>query len=154
MITVHPVSFHLKSLRLPFLWWHRQVNGFELIDVDRPSHTFMFRCTHYDSETRHCDSYDSRPGMCRDFPRLQLYSAAPGFLPECGYRAVAGDAELIRECLRGLHLPPDKLAAVEKQLHVFDPDQGEHPTFDGTGRGRHADRPLQVRSSDHPGLPS
>src|SRR5215813_14607857 len=63
------LTWYLPSLRRVFLAWQRRVNGFELTEADRGSRTFVFRCTHFDAATRSCDSYASRPGMCRDYPR-------------------------------------------------------------------------------------
>src|SRR6185503_15607137 len=58
----------------------------------RGQRTFVFRCTHFDPESRACDSYDSRPGMCRDYPRALLWTSSPELFAECGYRAVAPNA--------------------------------------------------------------
>src|SRR5262249_41512630 len=65
-------TFYLPTLRRLFLWWQRRVNGFELVHRDPATRVFTFRCTHFDRTTRACDSYGSRPGMCRDYPRLLL----------------------------------------------------------------------------------
>lgn len=56
------------------LWADKQVNGVHtlrrmLIPLDqyrdgRP----LFACSRFDHETRKCDRYDERPGMCRDYP--------------------------------------------------------------------------------------
>ena len=58
--------WYLPTLRWIFLWWQRRVNGFELAGRDVRQRAFVFRCTHFDWTTRACDSYDSRPAMCRD----------------------------------------------------------------------------------------
>lgn len=106
----------LPTARALFLAWQRRVNGFELASVDRRSRVFTFRCTHFDAATRSCDSYDSRPGLCRDYPRLQLWSAAPAFLPGCGYRAIASNAPaLIRE-LAVRRLDPAREARLRRDL--------------------------------------
>ena len=63
------------------------MNGFELVRSDEESWTFVFRCTHFDPATRSCDSYGSRPGLCRDYPRLLLWQPNPELLPGCGCRA-------------------------------------------------------------------
>ncbi len=44
------------------------------------SRLFVFHCTHFDWATRSCDSYDSRPGMCRDYPRALLFQPLPEML--------------------------------------------------------------------------
>ncbi|HVG61919.1 MAG TPA: YkgJ family cysteine cluster protein [Hyalangium sp.] len=118
-----PVStpvFRLRSLRWLALTWHRVINGFELIGEDRRQKLFVFRCTHYDPVTKQCDSYDSRPGMCRDYPRNLLYAALPEFLSECSYQAVYKKAEGLRKSLERANLPPEKLAEVLKKLHLDD----------------------------------
>ena len=81
------LTFRLAVLRAPVLWWQRVVNGFTFVRAEAPS-VFVFDCTHFDRGTRRCDSYDSRPAMCRDYPRLLLDSAWPEFLPGCGHRAI------------------------------------------------------------------
>jgi Fe-S-cluster containining protein len=62
----------VPSLRRVFLWWQRVVNGFELKATHARERTFVFTCTHFDEATRLCDSYGSRPGLCRDYPRATL----------------------------------------------------------------------------------
>ena len=101
-----------------FLWWQRAVNGFELVERDVRNRVFVFRCTHFDPVTRRCDSYDSRPGMCRDYPRVLLDQAHPEMLPGCGYRAIAPRAEqLIRELGR-LPLSGEQQEKLRKGLHL------------------------------------
>ena len=63
------------------------MNGFELQEARRAERTFVFRCTHFDWDTRRCDSYETRPGICRDYPRALLDQPLPELLPGCGYRA-------------------------------------------------------------------
>ena len=87
------LTWYVPTLRRAFLWWQRQVNGFELMERDIRSRTFVFRCTHFDRATRRCDSYDSRPGICRDYPRALLWQPAPEMLPGCGYRPVSPRAD-------------------------------------------------------------
>jgi hypothetical protein len=76
-IAVNAVVWHVRSVRALFLWWQRAVNGFLLQEARRAGRTFVFRCTHFDGATRTCDSYDSRPGLCRDYPRALLYQPEP-----------------------------------------------------------------------------
>ena len=80
--------------------------------------TFVFRCTHFDPATRACDSYSSRPGMCRDYPRLQLWQASPEFLPGCGYRAVAPGAARLRVLLDGKPMTAEQRARLDRGLHL------------------------------------
>ncbi|KFE67603.1 YkgJ family cysteine cluster protein [Hyalangium minutum] len=120
MIPVSWPVFRLRSLRWLALTWHRVINGFEFISEVRRQKVFIFRCTHYDPVTKQCDSYDSRPGMCRDYPRNLLYAALPEFLPECGYSAVYKKAEGLRKSLERANLPPEKLQEMLKKLHLED----------------------------------
>jgi uncharacterized protein len=120
-IAVGRAFWFLPAARTLFLAWQRHVNGFELVERQRRGRVFVFRCTHFDRENRSCDSYLSRPGMCRDYPRLILWQGHPEFLPSCGYGARAPNttglkAELARLDLsaeqrerltRGLDLPDD-----------------------------------------------
>jgi Fe-S-cluster containining protein len=108
----------LPSQRKLFLWWQRAVNGFELVSKDVRHRTFVFRCTHFDPATRRCDSYASRPGMCRDYPRILLDQAHPKMLPGCGYRPIAPRAEQLLSALRRLPLTEDQDARLRKDLHL------------------------------------
>ena len=98
-IRVHALVWLAPLLRRSFLWWQQKVNGFVLVDARRPERTFVFRCTHFDRATRSCDSYASRPGMCRDYPRALLYQASPELLPGCGYRPLARNAAALKRAL-------------------------------------------------------
>jgi hypothetical protein len=118
-----PVSwpvFRLRSLRWVALSWHRWVNGFELTGEDRRHKLFIFRCTHYDPATKQCDSYESRPGMCRDYPRNLLYEAIPEFLPDCSYGAVDKKAARFRSALEQTNLTPEQRRDLEKKLRLFE----------------------------------
>lgn len=77
--------WYLPLSRRLFLAWQRHVNGFELVEAERDSRSFVFRCTHFDWETRRCDSYASRPFMCRDYPRVLLDGAWPELFEGCGF---------------------------------------------------------------------
>ncbi len=123
-IPVRPIFFRLRSTRWVILAWHRIINGFEFVKADSTNHTFILRCTHFDSVTRRCDSYESRPGLCRDYPRNLLYSSDPDLFPECGYRAVYRNAEQFRESLERRNLSPEQLKDIQEKLHLKDPPQG------------------------------
>lgn len=118
MIQTIAPFFYLKTLRWLFLFWHRQVNGFELIREVRKERTFIFKCTHFDPETKYCDSYSSRPGMCRDYPRNILYNIPPEFLPSCTFCAIAKNADQINESLEQLDLPPETLEKIKKEFYA------------------------------------
>jgi Fe-S-cluster containining protein len=118
VISVSRPVFLLRSLRWLTLTWHRVVNGFEYVSEDRRGRLFVFRCTHYDAVTKQCDSYDSRPGMCRDYPRNLMYSALPEFLPECGHSAVYKKGGQLRMALLKANLPPEKYEELVRKLHL------------------------------------
>ena len=110
--------WYVPTLRRAFLWWQRRVNGFELAGLDRRARVFVFDCTHFDRATRACDSYDSRPGMCRDYPRALLAQPNPEMLPGCGYRPVAPNAAALLRALEGADVSGDRLARLKKDLHL------------------------------------
>lgn len=117
-IQVDKVTWYVPMVRRLFLAWHRHVNGFELIERVPGHRMFVFRCTHFDPETRRCDSYDSRPGMCRDYPRALLWQVNPEFLPGCGYKPVAPGAEKLLVALAQEDLSPESLEKIKKGLHL------------------------------------
>jgi Fe-S-cluster containining protein len=107
-----------SSLRRLVLWWQQAVNGFEHTATLPGDRLLVFRCTHFDPATRSCDSYDSRPGICRDYPRHQLHQANPAFLPGCGYRAVARNAAGLKSALARVPMDDDRRAKLEKDLRL------------------------------------
>jgi hypothetical protein len=117
-IAVGGVTWSVPLARRAFLWWQRRVNGFELVRADEDDWSFAFRCTHFDRATRSCDSYDSRPGMCRDYPRLLLWQANPELLPGCGYRAAPPNAAGLRVALDRLDLRPEQREKLRKGLRL------------------------------------
>lgn len=110
------VLFHLRSWRWVLVRWHRHVNGFLLLRVDRRARGLVFRCTHLDPTTRRCDSYASRPLMCREYPRAVLDQAAPELFPTCGHRTVAVNAVGLGAAIAARSLPPERLAALRRRL--------------------------------------
>lgn len=117
-VRANRLTWYSPSLRCLFLWWQERVNGFVLLRSERAGRLFVFRCTHFDRTTRCCDSYSSRPGMCRDYPRALLRQASPEFLPGCGYRAVAVGGERLRKALEERPLPPEQLEQLKKGLYL------------------------------------
>ena len=85
---------------------------------DRRERTFVFRCTHFDPATRSCDSYASRPGMCRDYPRALLQQAHPELLPGCGYRPLARNADALRRALLDEPLTDEQRARLRRELFL------------------------------------
>jgi Fe-S-cluster containining protein len=118
VIQVYPLLFYFKSLRWVLKTWHGRINGFEFIGEDRRGKCLVFRCTHLDPETHRCDSYDSRPGLCRDYPRNQLDFANPGFLEGCAYQAVLKNSTALCASLETLDLSHEKLEALKQKLHL------------------------------------
>ena len=117
-IQVGRLVWYLPTLRRLFLWWQRQVNGFELAGRDPAQRVFVFRCTHFDTATRSCDSYASRPGMCRDYPRALLQQPSPELLSGCGYRPVARNADQLIAALEARPLTPEQRATLTRDLYL------------------------------------
>jgi uncharacterized protein len=119
-IAVGAVVWSVPAARRLFLWWQRRVNGFELVRSDEESWSFVFRCSHFDTATRSCDSYGSRPGMCRDYPRLLLWQPNPELLPGCGYRARPPNAEGLKAELSRLELTEEQREKLRRGLRLED----------------------------------
>ncbi len=117
-IRVSWLTWYLPSLRRFFLAWQERVNGFALLESDRNTRVFVFRCTHFDPATRRCDSYASRPGMCRDYPRLHLYQPHPEMLPGCGHRPVARDAKRFLEVIEAQPMDEAQRARLKRDLFL------------------------------------
>ena len=117
-IRVGWVAWYLPLLRRAFLAWQGRVNGFVLVARDLRAKTFAFRCTHFDATTRRCDSYESRPGMCRDYPRLLLYQPHPELLPECGYRPIRRDGKRVLRVLDAQPMSDAQRARLQKDLFL------------------------------------
>ena len=116
-IQVGRAVWYLRSLRWVFLAWQRHVNGFELVGREQPR-TLVFRCTHFDPSTRRCDSYASRPGMCRDYPRALLWQVEPALFEGCGYRPLAHNATALMQELDVRGLTPEQLERLRERLHL------------------------------------
>lgn len=114
---IRPV-WYIPIVRRLFLLWQRRVNGFVLSYKDHEQKSFIFECTHFDRQTRRCDSYRSRPWMCRDYPRALLYQPNPEFFTECGYRPVLKSAGRFQEAINRIDLPEEKKAELEKKLRL------------------------------------
>jgi uncharacterized protein len=117
-VRANAVVWRLRTLRAAYLWWQRRVNGFELAETVAKGRLFVFRCSHFDWATRSCDSYDSRPGMCRDYPRNLLFQHSPEMLEGCGYRALPPNAAGLRRSLDAQGLAPAQLERLKKALHL------------------------------------
>jgi Fe-S-cluster containining protein len=112
--------FLLRSYRSLLIAWHRRVNGFVLERADRRLSALVFRCTHFDPATRRCDSYGSRPLMCRDYPRALLFHAVPRLFEDCTHRAVYRHGPELERALEAQGLAPEQLAELRRRLGLGD----------------------------------
>lgn len=107
-----------RTLRGLFLAWQKHVNRFHLVREDKQLKAFVFRCDHFDRKTRRCDSYETRPGMCRDYPRRLLYQPEPVMLDGCGYRPIAIGASRMAASLKKYNLTEEQMAKLKKGLFL------------------------------------
>jgi len=107
-----------RSLRALFLAWQKHVNQFHLVREDKQLQAFVFRCEHFNLRTRQCDSYETRPGICRDYPRRLMYQPNPEMLEGCGYRPVAFGASRMMSALRKQKLAPEQMEKLRKGLFL------------------------------------
>jgi len=119
-ILVGRLVWSMPILRWLFLVWQRRVNGFEPASTDARARVFVFRCSHFDRATRTCDSYESRPAMCRDYPRHLMWQPNPELLPGCGYHAVAPNAAGLRSAIELLDLGPEQRDRLRRGLRLGD----------------------------------
>lgn len=119
-IQVGLLVWHLRSLRWLFVWWQRVVNGFVPTRTLPRERLLLFRCTHFDEASLSCDSYDSRPGMCRDYPRVLLEQAQPEFLPGCGFRARPANAAGLSSAIDATGLEPAARHELKRKLRVLE----------------------------------
>jgi uncharacterized protein len=117
-LSTGPVLWAMPLARRLFLAWQSRVNGFELVSTDARARLFVFRCSHFDRTTRSCDSYGSRPGVCRDYPRALMWQPDPVLLPACGYRAIPRNAAGLRAALDAADLPPAQRETLRKGLRL------------------------------------
>jgi len=87
-----------------WLWWYVEINGFyfrgfEVEDGDSNAAKVM-GCRHL-SEEGTCNSYFWRPGICRQWPRIE-YVRKPHLLKGCGYSILLDEEEESRSS----SLPP------------------------------------------------
>lgn len=117
-VQLSPLLLRFKTIRGSVVLWQKWVNGFELIGRDRKHGILIFRCTHFDPETKLCDSYESRPGACHDYPRNLIELPLPEFPDACSFHALARNSDHIRDTLADLGLPPEELAKLEAQFYA------------------------------------
>jgi uncharacterized protein len=112
--------FHISILKSIFLGWHQWVNGFILKETDARLRLFVFHCTHYNPVSKQCDSYDSRPMMCRDYPVNHTFDAVPQLFDECGFQMVDKNSKALLEQLKKTNLSNEKLLEMKKKLFLDD----------------------------------
>ena len=117
-IQVAAFVWRAPRTRALFLWWQRHVNGFEQVAKDPETRTFAFRCLHFDPGSRLCDSYRSRPAMCRDYPRLLLDQAWPDLFPGCGFRVRARAPGPLLTGIEGSALSAEQKARLKRSLRL------------------------------------
>ncbi len=113
-IAVSRRGWHQPRLRPLIVRWEEPVNGFALVDQQRERRVLLFRCTHFDRQSR----YASRPGVCRDYPRAPLAQPAPELLPGCGYRPVARNAGRLLQALEKQGLAEGQMERLKRGLHL------------------------------------
>jgi uncharacterized protein len=117
-IVVGRALWFLPLVSRAWLWWQRVVNGFVLVGRVREARAFLFRCTHFDPTTRRCDSYETRPGMCRDYPRLLLESVDPEFFDRCGHRPIARGGAAMIAALQAKGVAGEQLVQIKRKLRL------------------------------------
>lgn len=117
-IAVGAVLYFLPLASRLWLWWQRVVNGFVVVGRLREARAFVFRCTHFDATTRRCDSYETRPGMCRDYPRMLLEAPVPELFEQCGFRPVARGGAAMIEALRARGVDGEQLVTIKRKLKL------------------------------------
>ena len=110
--------WYAPFLRWLFLRWQQHVNGFILEERRRAGRLFVFRCTHFERATRLCDSYSSRPGSCRHYPRALINQSAPEFFPGCGYRALSSKRQELLHVLEAQSLDERQMLRLKKGLYL------------------------------------
>lgn len=117
-IRVGRVTWYLPTFRFLFLWWHQRINRFHLQSTDDSERTFVFSCDHFDASARRCDSYESRPGMCRDYPRALMDQSAPVLFANCGYQALATNRHELVHILETPNLDLEQIDKLKKGLYL------------------------------------
>ncbi|MBO86214.1 MAG: hypothetical protein CL927_12720 [Deltaproteobacteria bacterium] len=118
-IAVGRVVWRWPTPRRLFVWWQRQINGFELVEKLRGGgRALVFRCTHYNLDDRTCDSYDSRPFMCRTYPRVLLDQTWPELFDDCSYTLVDRLGAGLSRALDDVVLSDEAREALKRRLRL------------------------------------
>jgi uncharacterized protein len=110
--------WHLPGAGRLFVAWQSRVNGFELLRSDAETRELVFRCTHFAQDSKRCDSYATRPSMCRDYPTLLLGQGWPELFPGCGHRIVARRPHGLAAGIEGTSLSPEAKAELRGKLRL------------------------------------
>jgi uncharacterized protein len=117
-IRASDLVWHLPFVRRWFLAWQSRVNGFELVRSEAETHELVFRCTHYDPASKRCDSYATRPSMCRDYPTVLLGQGWPELFEGCSYRIVARRPAGLAAGIDRTALSPEAKAELRRKLRL------------------------------------
>jgi Fe-S-cluster containining protein len=113
------VVWRWPTPRRLFVAWQRTVNGFELVGRLRGGvRALEFRCTHYQPDTKQCDSYESRPFMCRQYPRVLLDQPWPELFDDCSYALVDREGAGLADALDATDLSPEARDALKRKLRL------------------------------------
>lgn len=118
-IAVGRLVWRWPTPRRMFVWWQRHVNGFEYVEKLRGGvRALVFRCTHYDAVTRTCDSYNSRPFMCRNYPTVLLDQSWPDLFDDCSYTLVDREGAGLSQALDAVELSDEARRALKQKLRL------------------------------------
>ena len=74
-----------------FLFSQEYFNGFVLKSIHKEENIILFKCLHFNNETRKCMNYNYRSLMCQKYPPINTFIKKPEFLEGCGYFPVRKD---------------------------------------------------------------
>ena len=117
-IAVGRLLWFAPLLRRIFIGWQRHINGFVFLERVRQGRALVFRCTHYDPRSQRCDSHDSRPWMCRDYPRVVLDHAWPELFSDCSHGLVDTRGAGLAEAIDALELAPGEAVRLKARLRL------------------------------------
>lgn len=117
-IAVGRMLWRWPTPRRLFLAWQHRVNGFVEPQRLSDARAYAFRCTHYDPQTRLCDSYSSRPWMCRDYPRVLLGQSWPELFDDCSHGLVDRQGGGLAAALEETDLDPEARAELLRKLRL------------------------------------
>lgn len=117
-VVVPKPFYYLPMARDAFLFWHYRVNQFSFKKDDKLARGFWFTCEHYDSESKQCDSYSTRPFRCRDYPIDVLYHPLPELHSECSYSIRSNQSVSWLHALDQANLTEAQREELKKNLHL------------------------------------